>query len=44
MLRELLNDYGPCLIQRNGYRERRWDTRVGTIDLQIPKLRDGTYF
>ena len=32
------------LTQRNGYRERRWDTRVGTIDLQIPKLRDGTYF
>jgi putative transposase len=24
---------------RNGYREREWDTRVGTIDLQIPKLR-----
>ncbi len=32
------------LTQRNGYRERRWDTRVGTIELQIPKLRDGTYF
>jgi putative transposase len=30
--------------QRNGYRERRWDTRVGTIDLAIPKLRKGTYF
>ena len=30
--------------QRNGYRERRWDTRVGTIDLHIPKLRQGTYF
>ena len=29
---------------RNGYRERRWDTRVGTIDLAIPKLRKGTYF
>jgi len=29
---------------RNGYRGRPWDTRVGTIDLQIPKLRHGTYF
>jgi transposase-like protein len=29
---------------RNGYRPRPWDTRVGTIDLQIPKLRHGTYF
>jgi putative transposase len=24
----------------NGYRERRWDTRVGTIDLVVPKLRE----
>lgn len=29
---------------RNGYRERRWDTRLGTIDLPIPKLRQGSYF
>lgn len=29
---------------RNGYRERRWDTRAGTIDLQVPKLREGTYY
>jgi transposase-like protein len=29
---------------RNGYRDREWDTRVGTIELQIPKLRQGTYF
>jgi putative transposase len=29
---------------RNGYRERRWDTRVGTIDLNVPKLREGSYF
>jgi transposase-like protein len=29
---------------RNGYRERRWDTRAGEIDLQIPKLRQGSYF
>nr|BAE45107.1 transposase [Terrabacter sp. DBF63]BAE45109.1 transposase [Terrabacter sp. DBF63] len=30
--------------QRNGYRHRPLDTRVGTIDVQIPKLRSGTYF
>lgn len=30
--------------QRNGYRERPWDTRVGTIDLQVPRVRDGSYF
>jgi transposase-like protein len=30
--------------RRNGYRTRRWDTRVGSIDLRIPKLREGTYF
>ncbi len=30
--------------QRNGYRERDWDTRAGTIELNIPKLRHGTYF
>ncbi len=29
---------------RNGYRERTWDTRVGTIELQIPKLRQSSYF
>jgi transposase-like protein len=29
---------------RNGYRSRPWDTRAGTIDLEIPKLRHGTYF
>jgi putative transposase len=29
---------------RNGYRHRPWDTRVGTIDLAVPKLREGTYY
>lgn len=29
---------------RNGYRSRRFDTRVGTMDLPIPKLRSGSYF
>ena len=31
------------LAYRNGYRPRRFDTRVGTLDLRIPKLRQGTY-
>ena len=30
--------------RRNGYRHRPLDTRVGTIDVAIPKLRSGTYF
>jgi len=30
--------------RRNGYRERGWDTRVGTIELALPKLRAGSYF
>ena len=30
--------------QRNGYRERPWETRAGRIDLSIPKLRRGSYF
>src|SRR4051794_29128612 len=29
---------------RNGYRPRRWDTRAGELELQIPKLRQGSYF
>ena len=29
---------------RNGYRPRPWDTRVGSIDLALPKLRTGSYF
>ena len=29
---------------RNGYRTRTWETRVGEVELQIPKLRKGTYF
>jgi Transposase, Mutator family len=32
------------VTKRNGYRERDWDTRVGTIELAIPKLRAGSYF
>jgi transposase-like protein len=30
--------------QRNGYRERTWDTRVGSIDLRVPRVRDSSYF
>src|SRR2546421_459098 len=29
---------------RNGYREREWDTRAGTIELAVPKLRQGSYY
>lgn len=32
------------LTQRNGYRPRPWDTRVGTLGLRIPKVREGSYF
>ena len=32
------------VTQRNGYRRRPWDTRVGTLELAIPKLRTGSYF
>ncbi len=32
------------LTYRNGYRERRWDTRVGTVELAVPRVRDGSYF
>ncbi len=35
---------GERVNSRNGYRERTWDTRAGTIDLAIPKLRQGSYF
>jgi transposase-like protein len=34
---------GRRSAQRNGYRDRRWDTRVGEIELQIPRLRTGSY-
>src|SRR6202171_6583705 len=36
---------GPERVnRRNGYRERDWDTRVGSIELAVPKLREGSYF
>ena len=32
------------VAQRNGYRTRAWDTRVGALELRIPRLRTGSYF
>ena len=32
------------VAQRNGYRPRAWDTRVGALELRIPRLRTGSYF
>lgn len=34
---------GERATQRNGYRERRWDTRAGSLELFIPKIRSGSY-
>jgi putative transposase len=30
--------------ERNGYRDRTWDTRVGTLELKVPRVRDGSFF
>ena len=35
---------GERSSERTTYRTRPWDTRVGTLELQVPKLREGSYF
>jgi len=30
--------------ERNGYRDRTWDTRVGSLELRVPPVRDGSYY
>ena len=30
--------------ERNGYRDRQWDTRVGSLDLRVPRVRDGSFW
>jgi len=35
---------GERVNRRNGYRSREWDTRVGAVELAMPKLREGSYF
>jgi transposase-like protein len=30
--------------ERNGYRDRNWDTRVGSLELRVPRVRDGSFF
>ena len=37
-------DYGERSPDRQTHRNRNWDTRLGTMELRIPKLRDGSYF
>ena len=44
MYRKLPLPHAGSSTRSNGYRNRTWDTRVGTMELHIPKLREGSYF
>ena len=44
LLREMIGFAAERLVQRNGYRDRIWETRAGSVELRIPKLRRGSYF
>ena len=44
LLREMIGFAAERLVHCNGYRDRDWQTRAGTVDLRIPKLRKGSYF
>ena len=41
---ELYERTDSRVAQRNGYRTRTWDTRVGTVELRVPKIAPGSYF
>src|SRR5471032_174722 len=44
LLREMIPFVAQRTNSRNGYRERAWETRAGSVGLRIPKLREGSYF
>jgi transposase-like protein len=44
VLREMIGFAVERLAQRNGCRDRDWETWAGTVELRIPELRKGSYF